>query len=189
VNERLEAIYASRRVATGKARRRDLGIGLLVACGLFAGWVSATDFDSVGLMALVGLFLVPGVGVVWFCRNWSGRTRSLRRRGAMLVAAAVLAFVLAGFASRRQEQASRERGDALAVALANYWNAHGDFPEHLQDLVPNFVPHLPRTCMGVFDGRPFHYERRETCGYRLAFSTTGWNVWYRSPDGMWYLGD
>ncbi len=139
-------------------------------------------------MGLVGLLVVPGVGFVCLFVGLARHRPALRRRGAALVLAAVFAFALSAYVSRRQEQASRERGDLLAIALDGYRAGHGDYPERLEELVPTFVPHVPTTCMGLFGERPFVYDRWLK-DYRLGFSTTLWNMWERGPDGALRCGD
>jgi len=43
--------------------------------------------------------------------------------------------------------------------------------------------------MGVFRGRPFHYERTETKGYRLLFEASHWCYWQRGPESVWQIMD
>jgi hypothetical protein len=47
----------------------------------------------------------------------------------------------------------------IAAALELYRHAHGDYPETLDALVPEFLPRVP---LDAFDGRPLIYEVTET---------------------------
>lgn len=58
----------------------------------------------------------------------------------------------------------------LACAIERYRLAHGQFPESLGALVPEFVSQLPRD---VINGQPLNY-RRTTDGQYLLYSV-GWN--------------
>jgi len=58
----------------------------------------------------------------------------------------------------------------VAIALERYRLAHGDYPEKLDALVPNFVDKLPHDIVG---GQPFHY-RQSRDGKFLLYSV-GWN--------------
>jgi hypothetical protein len=60
---------------------------------------------------------------------------------------------------------------ALVVCgLERYRSAHGEYPESLDALVPQFVEKLPRDIIG---GQPLHY-RRVSDGKFLLYSV-GWN--------------
>jgi hypothetical protein len=58
----------------------------------------------------------------------------------------------------------------IACALERYHVAHGDYPETLDALVPQFIEKLPHDIIG---GEPLHY-RRTVDGKFLLYSV-GWN--------------
>jgi hypothetical protein len=58
----------------------------------------------------------------------------------------------------------------VAIALERYRLAHGDFPESLDVLAPQFIAKLPHD---VINGQPLHY-RRTSDGQFLLYSV-GWN--------------
>lgn len=58
----------------------------------------------------------------------------------------------------------------IACALHRYHLAHGEYPESLDALVPQFITKLPHD---VIDGRPLHYHRTKD-GKFLLYSI-GWN--------------
>jgi len=59
----------------------------------------------------------------------------------------------------------------LACALERYHLAHGQFPESLGALVPDFISQLPHD---VINGQPLKY-RRTTDGQYLLYSV-GWDT-------------
>ena len=58
----------------------------------------------------------------------------------------------------------------IACALERYHFAHGDYPETLEALVPQFIEKLPHDIIG---GGPFRYERRGNG--RFILYSIGWN--------------
>jgi len=58
----------------------------------------------------------------------------------------------------------------IACALDRYWLAHGEFPEKLEALTPQFIAKLPHD---VINGEPLHY-RRTVVGQYVLYSV-GWN--------------
>ena len=57
-----------------------------------------------------------------------------------------------------------------ACALERYRLAHGDYPETLDALAPQFIEKLPHN---VINGQPFHYRR--TDDGRFVLYSVGWN--------------
>jgi len=58
----------------------------------------------------------------------------------------------------------------VACALERYRAAHGDFPEALDLLVPDFIQKLPVDLIG---GQPLHYRRISSDNFLLY--SVGWN--------------
>jgi hypothetical protein len=58
----------------------------------------------------------------------------------------------------------------VACALERYRLAHGEFPEKLEALTPEFVAKLPHD---VINGEPLHYRR--TAGGQYVLYSVGWN--------------
>jgi len=164
-----------------------LGVG--IACALGIGHLEATGYEGVGLMGLVGIFVVPGAGVAYLLWGILRRRPRAQQIGAAMVLGAMAGFFVAARIGNRQEQDSRARGDRLAVALDGYRTAHGDVPGSLQDLVPAFMPAVPPTCMGVFVQRPYFYARLGPSSYRLSFETQAWCVCERGAEGGWRVSD
>jgi hypothetical protein len=80
----------------------------------------------------------------------------------------------------------------IACALERYRLAHGEYPETLNALVPQFIEKLPHDIIG---GQPLHYRRTDN-GQFLLYSV-GWNEMddggqvVSKPDGSedWGKGD
>jgi hypothetical protein len=58
----------------------------------------------------------------------------------------------------------------MACALERYRLAHGEFPERLDALAPQFLGKLPHD---VINGAPYHYRR--TADGRFVLYSVGWN--------------
>ena len=58
----------------------------------------------------------------------------------------------------------------VAIALERHRLKHGSFPPSLEELVPGFLPVIPKE---VFDGAPLHYVLRNE-GQSFTLYSTGW---------------
>ena len=58
----------------------------------------------------------------------------------------------------------------VACALERYHLAHGDYPEKLDVLMPQFIAQIPHDVIG---GKPLHYHRID--GGKFALYSIGWN--------------
>ena len=58
----------------------------------------------------------------------------------------------------------------VACALDRYWLAHGEFPENLEAITPQFIAKLPHD---VINGVPLHYRR--TADGQYVLYSVGWN--------------
>jgi len=68
-----------------------------------------------------------------------------------------------------QAQATLDLARA-AIALERYWLAHGEFPETLDALTPQFLAQVPHD---VINGQPLHYRR--TSDGQFVLYSVGWN--------------
>jgi hypothetical protein len=62
-------------------------------------------------------------------------------------------------------KANQERASEIIGALARYQQAHGQFPDQLDLLVPTYLTHIPAT----LSGQNFEYEPDDLEGYYLLF--------------------
>ena len=58
----------------------------------------------------------------------------------------------------------------IAIALERYKLVHGNYPDSLDVLAPQFLPQVPHDVIG---GQPLHYQRTED-GQFILYSI-GWN--------------
>lgn len=58
----------------------------------------------------------------------------------------------------------------VACALDRYWLAHGEFPENLDAITPQFIAKMP---YDVINGEPLHYRR--TADGQYVLYSVGWN--------------
>ena len=65
----------------------------------------------------------------------------------------------------------------IAVALERYHLAHGDYPESLDALAPQFIAKLPHD---IINGQPLNYRR--TAGGQFVLYSVGWNE--KDDDGV-----
>jgi len=85
-----------------------------------------------------------------------------------------------GGVARYQQRRSFERGDHIATALASYHQVSGFYPRTLSELVPHYLPTVPRSAMGVLQRVPFDYSRDVREGYSLAFAVPAWIICHRT---------
>ncbi|MGB0953313.1 MAG: hypothetical protein ACPG31_08800 [Planctomycetota bacterium] len=67
-------------------------------------------------------------------------------------------------------------GHQLMEQVSVYHQQHGEYPEHLTDLVPEFLESVPESGLGIFLSRPFEYHRRpknRNCFLQLPEFKTG----------------
>lgn len=174
--------------------------------GKSAGFVSLTvllptfvilvvvDFESFGFVttALSGLvqMLVLLLGLILIA---SGAIRSKpnhRRIGASLLIGFVTALGTFLPIHRSKQERSKATGDAVCAALDAWHNRHGRYPETLQELVPELLPNVPTSAMGLWSTIPFRY-RRDAAGddYSLAFDSPAWIVCERGRRRPWRCDD
>lgn len=173
----MSPIYASVSVAAQKAFHNPylvaVGIGIAIgffpiACelvimsslpGKISGWVSLLWIFVWFILFMVTLVgLVPALTLMLF--------RGARRTGGLIWIAcvcALLSTVPAAIASwdirMNGFKQMAERTKPLVAAIKKYENQKGHALEQLEDLVPEFLPEVPKTGIGAYPD--YHYERLE----------------------------
>lgn len=128
------------------------------------------DALYLGQGALAGLLtaIMVVTGLIHVVRGLFG-DRARVTRGAVLIglyAAMMLLVVLTIRASNRE---ARVRADRVIAALQGYREARGTYPEHLAELVPEFLPAVPRA-KDTFAFGEFTYTWHEDSGGFLMYT-------------------
>jgi type II secretory pathway pseudopilin PulG len=77
---------------------------------------------------------------------------------------------LGSFAQKAAYNQSSVNFVRVAIALEHYRLAHGEFPESLDALAPQFIAKLPHD---IINGQPLHYRR--TSDGQFVLYSVGWN--------------
>ncbi|MDO8804320.1 MAG: hypothetical protein Q7R35_07810 [Elusimicrobiota bacterium] len=105
------------------------------------------------LCAVPALFaLLPGTIISAFRAPRPTPARAAAAGLGVLLVLSLLAFVPVN------NILARRRARELITACNKYKESHGDFPEKLQDLVPEFIPKIPRAKYTPMYGN-FNYQR------------------------------
>jgi len=141
VGASVSAFILWRRVLPSPARRAAAGATLVLA------------FDGLGFTPGGLAVLVLGLPVL--VHMSSGFAAALRRRwpasGRHLTAAAVWCLALAGLVtfSRFNVSLSARRSDEVIAACRRFEAEHGRLPSDLEDLVPAYLPSVPRASWAI----------------------------------------
>ena len=166
---------------------RRLLAGLSILLVLTVVHLESYGFAFPGAVALG--YLAVGLAAL-FCLA-TGAARRRRRQvawSATILAAVAGSALVANLVTAMQESASRARGDVIAAALTAWREQGGRYPSELNELVPEFLPEVPVSAMGVWRRVPFRYSR-SVDRYDLRFHCLFFNECWRGPDGVWGRGD
>lgn len=137
------------------------------------------------VLLLVGSAVAFLVALVYslFARQWR-----LARYTWNLLAAVVSANIVASLISGLQQKASMRAAQPVIEAVERYRSATGALPEALDALVPEFLPAIPRTKMGLRGTGFWFHSTGET--YRIGFALPAWmSCHYDSRTGAWRVHD
>ncbi len=92
------------------------------------------------------------------------------------------------------EAANENKGKEIVRALYDYKEAHGVFPEQLNELTPDYFSIVPSyryyTAQGTILADNFYYETNPKLGFRLSYSiNTGRGCSYTDQEGRWECHD
>jgi hypothetical protein len=165
------------------ARPLGWALGALLALAV-GGLTGALVFSAPGGRVAVALIaLIYAVLCMLAARRdtEAGARSGLQR----LVAGALLLLAIVGsnrVASALQRQARDSTALEVLVALEEYKQKHATYPETLEELVPEFLPEVPRPAIGVIrdeDDR-FQYSNYGD-SYALEFASVLWVQCQYSP--------
>lgn len=165
-------------------------VGIAVGVSLTILDLEAFGFGLGGAIALLHLFIVPGVGLGLLAFGNKSRRPTLRRIGHALILAAVASFLASGMLLSRKKSDSKAAGDALCLALEAFRQISGRYPQDLQALAPSLLPAVPATSMGLFSSVPFDY-RPSPSGedFVLGFDSTFFIYCARGRSATWRCDD
>lgn len=155
---------------------------------LICAHLEGFGFVTAGLLGL----LVIGMAASGFLSALYGLLRGRQAwlvSGVHLLAVPLLASTLGGAVAHYQQRRSFTRGDHIAAALASYHRVSGSYPTTLSKLVPDYLPAVPRSAMGVLQRVPFHYSRDVREGYSLTFAAPAWRLCHRTAQSSWTCDD
>ena len=145
----VSAFVLWRRTITSPVARAGLGAGLVLA---FDGlYLTPGGLTVLFLAAPVLLHLTLGF-VAALRRRWPASARRFATAGVWLLAlAGLVAF------SRFNLHLAERRSDLVIAACHHFEDEHGRLPASLEDLVPDYLPRVPRadwTVLGSFRYQP-----------------------------------
>ena len=155
----------------------ELPTALFVA--MPSGWF---DFEKLNYYRLFEGYMAPAVDLSNCLVNPTSVQQAEQRIGTILAKSPGALFLRHRFFARvlipslagifRKTAFGQEGVDAasIACALERYRRAHGEFPDALDALMPQFADKLPKD---IITGQPLRYRRAEN-GQYLVYSV-GWN--------------
>jgi hypothetical protein len=165
-------------------------VGIAIGVLLTLLDLEAIGFGLGGAVALLHLFLAPGVGLGLLGFGIKSRRPKVRRIGLALILAAVASFWASGMWLSSKISDSKAAGDALCLALEECRRTSGRYPQHLQALVPSTLSAVPATSMGLFRSIPFDYlPEPDGQDYVLGFNSTFFIYCARSRSATWRCDD
>lgn len=145
--------------APAPAKAKPAGVGKLTRWWVIVGCIAAFDdfLMCQGIMAMVATIpvmvaLLPGTIMSAFRAPRPAPARAAAAGLGVLLVLSLLAFMPANISL------AKHRAQELVTACYKYKAGHGEFPEKLQDLVPEFIPKVPRAKYTARNGN-FNYRR------------------------------
>lgn len=136
-----------------------------VAAALLYG-IDAFVFSQGALAGIVTLVMVV-LGAIHIARGLVGDRWRVRFGISMIAIYAVMMASVVATISANNRLASR-RAEEVVAALKLYRSKTGDYPVHLTELVPEYLPEVPRAKYTLmFDELSYHYEPASHHGFLL----------------------
>ena len=129
-------------------------------------------------------------GLIWLANPHK------RKRALLLLACLVPGIPLAMLIVHVQSGYTIDRGNQIVLRINEFKGDNGTFPESLQDLVPRYLPGIPRTCMGwigghflyVRDNSPIDGQERFRLLYAAPMGMSERGMQYRSDLNLqWHV--
>lgn len=161
---------------------------LLLAAGLYfldAIWLGA---GGVAFLMLIGvvIFFIPAALLAWYRKNLLVRNlRAARGLLWVLTALASLATINIDLGH------AREKGDLIVAALKAYHAKTGQYPEQLQQLVPEYLPAIPKARFALVMNDFRYMVSRDKVNHMLVYVAMppfGFH-YYNLEKGEWAVKD
>ncbi len=148
------------------------------------------SFDAVST-AILGILLLGGPLAGLAAMAWGAKRKQETWivAGAHLLAVPILAGMLSGKISHHQYDKTTARGDLIVAALEAHRTATGRYPSTLAELVPQHLPEVPLTKLGLVRQIPFSYKQTPNDAYTLNFIGTSWTICQRDKQTPWACDD
>ncbi len=134
----------------GKQLRTSLAIGV----GIFlvdAIWMGQGVIAIVTILLML-CYALPRALWAWYKKNPALRNLRFAKMAVYLVAAALVLATI-----QIDLHFARQRADTLIAALNQYQAKHGNFPDKLDKLVPDFLPAVPDARISLTQNQ-FYYH-------------------------------
>ena len=163
------------------------GIAATLSAILCVWHLEAHGIDSSVSFAVVWVALFPISAILFLIGKWK-ESALWKSIGAGVLLANVLACSAGGALGKWQRKATIQVGNQVCLALEEYNQKHGEYPQSLQHLIPDYVENVPLSRMAVLREREFGY-RRVGGDFRLSFSCPSWISCSRGKNGPWECYD
>ena len=137
---------------------------LLLAAFIFFFDAFFSNLGVISILALLTTVLIRLPLIAWAAwRKETALCVNRAMRAGIYVAMALLVFV----ANALNNLHARKKGDILVAACLQYKDKHQKFPDKLDDLVPEFIPDVPRAkfVIGFGQFRYWTYDERHWLEY------------------------
>src|SRR5690606_35963248 len=121
-----------------------------IVAGSVVAQLDSFGFPMRAAVLFAGALLVVLAAPIIVAADLAHRERRAALWIGALLFALVTSFLLAGWILRAQQRASKARGDRICAALDEYRQSNGAYPASLDRLVPDWLPEIPASCMGIF---------------------------------------
>ncbi|MEO5727553.1 MAG: hypothetical protein ABI134_17905 [Byssovorax sp.] len=130
----------------------------LIVHGCVAAFLYGVDAFLFSQGAIAGIVTIAMVllGIVRLVRGVVADRRYIRS-GFTIIAIYSMMMAAVVVTIRANNRMARERADEIVVALKRYRSATGDFPVRLEELVPEYMPTVPRAKYTLLFNK-FHYH-------------------------------
>jgi hypothetical protein len=116
------------------------------------------------------------------------RKRAIAIGAGLMFVVPPASFIAAGALSELQREASITRAKTIIDGADHFRARTGRYPTSSAELVPDYLPAMPRTKMGLL-GSDYYYATRGD-GYSLSFELPAWMVChYDSRTRAWTISD